>query len=472
MQVAFFVTATVEPTCTENGSTAKICNICGYSEKNEISSLGHSFENSTVNPTCTEKGYTEYKCKRCTYSYIDNETEALGHTFGEWSVVTPATTTSEGLERRTCSVCGATEDRTIAKLPEETPIAYLENYNFIVPEAANVNYIRLAPGSYTTASEIKNAAGMISISGTALTNGRDETGKYTYEVPSAGVYSAWIRYTDGTEKIVSDMNNYVMTQEVVTYGPTVTVKNLYGVRDFFISRGTQTTYANVKANQVVRISSAADLANKSYTYGAAMPNEGDYTVYVRYTDTARPAEFIYFNVTVTHPEISVYGRTVSVSNIDNVKTIRIAQGTYTTASQVKAAAGCRTFATATIAKVIKDGVVTIVNVAEAEGTTYTVYVEYKDKWSEIHTVTVHKKVPTYVKDGNTITFTDLAGLTLFRYVPGTYGSPSVIKNAPGSKFIRPADVQNNTIELTGLTGKYTFLVEYDDMSQNIINLVF
>ncbi|MDD6264927.1 MAG: hypothetical protein PUB34_01300, partial [Clostridia bacterium] len=80
--------------------------------------------------------------------------------------------------------------------------------------------------------------------------------------------------------------------------------------------------------------------------------------------------------------------------------------------------------------------------------------------------------PTYVKDGNTITFTDLAGLTLFRYVPGTYGSPSVIKNAPGSKFIRPAEVQNNTIELTGLTGKYTFLVEYDDMSQNIINLVF
>ena len=38
---------------------------------------------------------------------------ALGHEWGEWEVVTPATETAEGLEQRTCARCGEVETRAI-----------------------------------------------------------------------------------------------------------------------------------------------------------------------------------------------------------------------------------------------------------------------------------------------------------------------------------------------------------------------
>ncbi|MDD6265714.1 MAG: InlB B-repeat-containing protein, partial [Clostridia bacterium] len=49
----------------------------------------------TKKATCTEKGVKTFTCE-CGDSYTE-DIPALGHTFGEWSVVTPATTTSEGL---------------------------------------------------------------------------------------------------------------------------------------------------------------------------------------------------------------------------------------------------------------------------------------------------------------------------------------------------------------------------------------
>lgn len=39
---------------------------------------------------------------------------ALGHSWGEWEIVTPATCTEPGFEGRTCASCGATESREIA----------------------------------------------------------------------------------------------------------------------------------------------------------------------------------------------------------------------------------------------------------------------------------------------------------------------------------------------------------------------
>ena len=46
----------------------------------------------------------------------ETETRAIpatGHSFGEWTVTTPATCTEDGAESRTCSACGETETRAI-----------------------------------------------------------------------------------------------------------------------------------------------------------------------------------------------------------------------------------------------------------------------------------------------------------------------------------------------------------------------
>ena len=47
------------------------------------------------------------------------ETEALGHSWGEWTVARKATQTAEGEEVRTCSECGKKETRPIPKLEAE-----------------------------------------------------------------------------------------------------------------------------------------------------------------------------------------------------------------------------------------------------------------------------------------------------------------------------------------------------------------
>ena len=44
---------------------------------------------------------------------------ATGHTFGEWTVTTPATCETEGQETRTCADCNETETRVIKALGHE-----------------------------------------------------------------------------------------------------------------------------------------------------------------------------------------------------------------------------------------------------------------------------------------------------------------------------------------------------------------
>ena len=71
-------------------------------------------------PTCTEPGLKEGVCSVCGEKATE-EIPALGHSFGEWTVVKEATETEEGLKERTCSVCGEKETQVIPKLEKEEP---------------------------------------------------------------------------------------------------------------------------------------------------------------------------------------------------------------------------------------------------------------------------------------------------------------------------------------------------------------
>ena len=73
----------------------------------------HTFGEWTVTTpaTCTKDGV---KTRTCACGEIETRAiPATGHSFGEWTVTTPATCTVDGVESRTCSACGETETRTI-----------------------------------------------------------------------------------------------------------------------------------------------------------------------------------------------------------------------------------------------------------------------------------------------------------------------------------------------------------------------
>lgn len=85
------------------------------SSSSSTPSHSHSYSSKTVKATCTSDGYTVHTCS-CGASYTDNYTSATGHKWSDWKTVKKATTSSEGRKQRTCSSCGKTESKTIAKV--------------------------------------------------------------------------------------------------------------------------------------------------------------------------------------------------------------------------------------------------------------------------------------------------------------------------------------------------------------------
>lgn len=107
---------TKNPTCTEKGSKTRKCSHCGETETVEIDALGHDWEeiitDKTKVATCTENGIAVYKCKTC--GAIEERTVSkLGHNFGEWTVTTEETCTTDGTKKRVCSRCGHEETEII-----------------------------------------------------------------------------------------------------------------------------------------------------------------------------------------------------------------------------------------------------------------------------------------------------------------------------------------------------------------------
>ena len=71
----------------------------------------HDYQVQVVAPTCTEGGYTKHTCV-CGSSYVDNKTDAAGHSY-ILKVTKAPTCTQTGLGINTCAVCGDTGSAVI-----------------------------------------------------------------------------------------------------------------------------------------------------------------------------------------------------------------------------------------------------------------------------------------------------------------------------------------------------------------------
>ena len=139
---------TTDPTCTETGEETRTCSRCGETETQPVDAAGHTYNAVVTTATCTEAGRTTYTCSVCGDTYTDDETDALGHDFGEWQVTTDPTCTAAGEKTRTCSRCSETETQPVE--------AAGHTYNAVVTtatctEAGRTTYTCSVCGdSYTT----------------------------------------------------------------------------------------------------------------------------------------------------------------------------------------------------------------------------------------------------------------------------------------------------------------------------------
>ena len=92
-----------EATCSQKGEKRRSCD-CGYIEKVEIETNEHKYNETITNPTCDKEGFIAYTCEVCGDTYVENYEDKLGHSFGEWMVVTKPTEDTAGLMIRICSI--------------------------------------------------------------------------------------------------------------------------------------------------------------------------------------------------------------------------------------------------------------------------------------------------------------------------------------------------------------------------------
>ena len=121
------IVKTVSATYDSAGYTLYECTECGQQEKRDIQqqlssggtqACGHYVCSKTVIPaTCTSPGYTLHECLICrNYSYRDEETPALGHDWGEGTVTQQPTCLENGVRTYTCQGCGEIKTEAILAL--------------------------------------------------------------------------------------------------------------------------------------------------------------------------------------------------------------------------------------------------------------------------------------------------------------------------------------------------------------------
>ena len=100
-------TTVSSPTCTDAGSAQRVCQVCGFTETDQLDPLGHEWEDGfTVDqaPTCTAGGSQSIHCKHCDAVKDSTVIPATGHSFGDdWK--------SDAAQHwHACTVCGAVQD--------------------------------------------------------------------------------------------------------------------------------------------------------------------------------------------------------------------------------------------------------------------------------------------------------------------------------------------------------------------------
>ena len=127
-------------TCIENGVKKHACIHCGF-EQTEIIEPAHEWEDSRtvdIAPSCTEQGEDSVHCRNCDERKDIKEISPKGHDWSEWKTLVEPTSTSEGKECRSCSVCGIKEEKALPKLSGKKEWKHDEKKHWHVDDNGNI----------------------------------------------------------------------------------------------------------------------------------------------------------------------------------------------------------------------------------------------------------------------------------------------------------------------------------------------
>lgn len=105
-----------ESTCTATGSKYRTCNVCGFTEYEEIAVLDHNFSDEwTIDdqPDCEQDGSKSRHCVDCDAKTDVKIIKAYGHAFDSWKYESVPTCTVAGKIVCSCFLCGQQKTITI-----------------------------------------------------------------------------------------------------------------------------------------------------------------------------------------------------------------------------------------------------------------------------------------------------------------------------------------------------------------------
>lgn len=122
----------------------KNCIDCGEIEGDP---LGHQYKTIEDKPTCTQDGSTYKICIVCNEKIILSTSSALNHLYNDWEVFLKPTYESEGIKKRTCTRCDIVEEEKIPMLNNVDKINEVINKLTVVESTKdNINFPTLIDG--------------------------------------------------------------------------------------------------------------------------------------------------------------------------------------------------------------------------------------------------------------------------------------------------------------------------------------
>ncbi|MBE6686440.1 MAG: hypothetical protein E7591_04320, partial [Ruminococcaceae bacterium] len=281
------------------------------------------------------------------------------------------------------------------------------------------NYTLLGSGGYTrySSSSEFNAGDE---SNTLLANREGYSARTMIPEREGYILTGWNTEADGSGNFYAAGSQIEVTEPVTLYGvweeekpeepvvtepaataegAVVTISGLTAeVKDVFLALGEYDNYSDVNTNKIVRLTQNKLNGAESYDY--TVPAGGVYTVLVRYNDGTM--KYVYVTVDVVEPTMSADGLQITVKNLEGVKVIRTAYGTYKTGAQIKAAEGSRAFTAKGVLKGVDE-----YTIQYRDNGTATIAVCYENGYMKIFVVEIQQKVPTFTQNDNVVTFGNL-----------------------------------------------------------------
>ena len=252
-----------------------------------------------------------------------------------------------------------------------SPAASAEGITVKVENLHNIRDFFIAKGEYTSYSNVK-ANQTVRVSAERVGYNTE----YSYNVPTPGMYTVYVRYADGDYKVLY-VDVKVAEPTFSVDGLRLTLGNLDDIKVVRTAYGEYNKVADIKRAEGARAFTAKYITDPD-NYIVQYRENGIVTVAVCYNNGYTVIE--HFEITKKSPEFTQEGDTVTFTGLDDLKVIRYAKGEFATSSEIKKAPGSVAL---TPKKVVDDAV----SIRLTEGT-YTFCVQYNDESYNYYIVTI------------------------------------------------------------------------------------